>query len=252
MLYNRNNSPEANLDVLSGIEYPGRLLVVGKSAGGLAMQVYVVGGRSDGSRNRVLVNEDNIVSTRPYDPKKSVGNPRLTIYDAMRRTGTTHVVSNGDQTTTAIQFLGSGKTFREAMNRRSFESDKPNNTPRISAFTELNPSEDEPTMGISVIVKNQLTGGPLRRYFEEGVTLGMEAPGDGIGYAVHTYRGDGKPLPSFNEHPFTLPLEATATDTAEMLWACLNHDNRVAIAAKTISLSGEVDISIINQREAAA
>jgi hypothetical protein len=55
MSYARHNSPKENLDVLSEVSYPGRLLVVGKSAGGLAMQVYVVGGRSEGSRNRVLI-----------------------------------------------------------------------------------------------------------------------------------------------------------------------------------------------------
>ena len=48
-LYRRGNSPETNLDVLAGISYPGRLLVVGRTVGGLAAQVYAVGGRSEGS-----------------------------------------------------------------------------------------------------------------------------------------------------------------------------------------------------------
>ena len=248
MLYNPNNTPEENLETLAGVKYPGRLLAVGKTTTGLAAQVYIVEGRSEGSRNRVLIEEDNIVSTKPFDVKKPVGNPKLTIYDAMRRTGTTHVVSNGDQTTTAIQFLRSGKTFQAAMNRRQFEPDKPNYTSRISAFTELKPIEGSPSFGISVVRKLHVTGGPLRNYYEGGYT-GLETPANGVGYAVQTYSGDGKPLPSFNERPFTLPLGEGAEDTAQMIWERLDPENRVAIAAKTISATGIVDISIINQRE---
>ena len=42
-------------------------------------------------QNRVLEVEDNIVSTAAFDTSKSVGNPKLTIYDAMRRVGNRHV-----------------------------------------------------------------------------------------------------------------------------------------------------------------
>jgi len=247
MLYQKGGSPAENLDTLSRVEYPGRFLAIGQTTTGLHVQVYAIGGRSDGSRNRVLVEEDGIVSTAPFDSTKPVGDPKLTIYDAMRRAGTTHFVTNGDQTTTAVQFARSGKPFRAAMNRRWHEPDWPNYTPRISAFTETAAADGEPGFGISVIRRNPETGGPLRKLYVEGDDGMAVEPGTAL--AVHTYLGNGKPLPSFNESPFTLPTSDCAADTAEMIWERLNPDTRVALAAKTIDAAGGVEIAIINHHE---
>lgn len=244
LLYSKENSPGANLDVLAGIDYPGRLLVVGKTAGGLATQVYAVGGRSDGSKNRILVKDDNIVSTEAFDKTKSVGDPKLTIYDAMRRVGTQHIISNGDQTGTAIQYARCGLSFKKAMQRRQFEPDKPNYTPRITGFSDIQPAEGQPSFGLSLTRRNPLTGGPLRSFYMEGDDgLALE-PGTGL--CLHTYRRNGNPLPSFDEAPFVIPVEESAADTAQMLWERLNPDTRVAIAAKTIDASGQVEFDIIN------
>ncbi len=232
------------MDVLAGIDYPGRLLAVGRTSTGSAVQVYAVGGRSDGSKNRILVAQDKIVSTAAFDVKKSVGNPKLTIYDAMRRVDDRHFISNGDQTGTAIQFARCGRTFRQAMQRRQFEPDKPNYTPRISGYSDAIALEGEPSFGISVVSRNPETKGPLRRFYMEG-DPGMDTE-MGTGFCVHTYSGDGDPLPPFREAPFRVPMLDSAEETAGMFWDALNHFTRVAVAAKTISASGIVDIAIIN------
>lgn len=249
-LYNIHHTPEQNLEILAENYYPGRFLAVGFCPNGDAAQLYAIGGRSEGSKNRVLVEEDNIVSTEVFDPNKSVGDPTLTIYDAMRRYRDVHVVSNGDQTSTAIQYMRCGKTFFEAMESRDYEPDSPNYTPRISGFIDMHSNEEsKPVMGISVIRKVAVSDLAIRNTFSETA----ESPEEklqlenGLGYAVHTYLGDGKPLPSYDEAPFTIPIQRDAKENAEMLWENLNPETRVAVVAKTISAATlESEFHIIN------
>ena len=133
------------------------------------------------------------------------------------------------------------------MQRRQFEPDKPNYTPRISGYMDIRPTDGEPSFGISVVRRNPDTKGPLRSFYMEG-DKGMElSEAPGAGYCVHTYSGDGNPLPSFTDAPFVVPVLETAAENAEMFWQRLNPDTRVAIAAKTITASGVVDIAIINR-----
>lgn len=84
-----------NMQALSENSYPGRGIVVGRSDMGELMQVYWVMGRSESSRNRLLVRDGlRKVKTQLI---KDVGDAdtSLIIYDAMIRTGRYHIVSNG-------------------------------------------------------------------------------------------------------------------------------------------------------------
>jgi len=246
-MYSANSTPMQNLETLSRHPYPGRFLVMGY-AGDVAVQAYAIGGRSEGSKNRIFVLEDNIVSTEVFDTSKSIPDPTLTIYDAMRSVHqTTHVVSNGNQTDTVMQYLRSGSTFEAAMKLRHYEPDEPNYTPRISGFIDTARDPEDGGFAISVIRKADLTPKSIHDYHSESL-----APFEsGVGYAVHTYRGetgDGRLL-SFNERPFKLPLEDTAESMAKLVWASLNADTRAAVVAKVISATGEIDFHIINQHE---
>src|ERR1700722_19455710 len=113
-IYSSENTPEENLAILAENSYPGRLLIIGFS-GDIAVQAYAIEGRSDDSRNRVLIEENDIISTEIFDTTKPVGDPELTIYDAMRQVGNMHVVSNGNQTDRVARYLRSGKSFADAM-----------------------------------------------------------------------------------------------------------------------------------------
>ena len=83
----------SNVDTrLKGNPYPGRGLVVGREAGGEALvQVYWIMGRSPNSRNRVFIQEGDIVRTAPADPAQCK-DPSLIIYNALRRSGSRFIV----------------------------------------------------------------------------------------------------------------------------------------------------------------
>lgn len=249
-VYRPSNSPEQNLALLAENEYPGRLIIVG-FAGDLAVQAYAVMGRSDGSRNRVLRKEDGIVYTEPADKTKGVGDPELTVYDAMRRSGDTHVVSNGAHTDTILRFLRCGKTFGEAIQTLEHEPDSPNFTPRIAGYTAFGQRDEWLSYGLAVVSRDGNGESVPRVYTSRDAELDSGWHGSGIGFAVHTYAHnvpDGEPLPSFDEAPFAVPTHANPADMVEMVWESLNPEFRVAAAAKVIHFSGRVTaVSIANR-----
>ena len=65
---------------LAGNSYPGRGIVIGKSADGkYAVTAYFIMGRSENSRNRVFVEDGEGIRTQAFDPSK-LSDPSLIIY----------------------------------------------------------------------------------------------------------------------------------------------------------------------------
>ena len=122
---------------LSGCDYPGRGIVIGKSEDGKkAVTAYFIMGRSANSRNRVFVTEGEGIRTQAYDPSK-LEDPSLIIYAPVRVLGKKTIVTNGDQTDTVYNLMSEGKTFEESLRTREFEPDAPNYTPRISGILDF-------------------------------------------------------------------------------------------------------------------
>ena len=121
-------------DLLKSNAYAGRGIIIGTSKDGKnAVAAYFIMGRSENSRNRIFVKENNDVRTEPFDASK-VEDPSLIIYNAIRENKKTLVVTNGDQTDTIYDFIKEGKCFNSALQTREFEPDAPNFTPRISGM----------------------------------------------------------------------------------------------------------------------
>jgi hypothetical protein len=245
----------ANMVELAENPYPGRGIVLGLSQDGeTALQAYWVMGRSENSRNRLLVEEDDVVRTAAYDESK-VTDPSLIIYNAMRifqapESLAAHVVSNGDQTDTIVEGFEGGQAFATSLKTREYEPDEPNYTPRISGLVVpyRRPGPDGlAEYGLSVISKASAdSDAPVHDYFRGA----LSDEDKGAGHCVHTYLGDGSPLPSFQGEPFAVPVGEGINDTAEMFWEALNADNRVAIAVKGIRLAtGDTSYRIINAHE---
>lgn len=244
-VYEAGNSPQDNLAIMAENPYHGRMLMMGY-VGDIAVQAYVLEGRSDGSQNRILVNENNIISTEVDDPNGPKGDPELTIYDVMRSVHGLHMVSNGNQTDRVIQFVRSGSTFMDAMSAdaTTYEPDSLH-TPRISGFIDITPEPNQPQFGISVVRKSPGSDEPIKAFYSEvSPEIGLRS---GVGYAVHTYKGDPEVPESFDEPPFAIPIEGTAQDMLDMLVDTIQPTNRVAIVTKTIDRSGRVDYQIANE-----
>ena len=97
--------------ILEQNEYPGRGIVVGRSAcGKYAVVAYFIMGRSVNSRNRVFRPTEDGIRTEAHDPAL-LSDPSLIIYHPVRRLGDRLIVTNGDQTDTIRDYLAAGKGF---------------------------------------------------------------------------------------------------------------------------------------------
>lgn len=220
--------------------YPGRGIVVGKSADGKkAVIAYFIMGRSVNSRNRIFEpNDRGGIRTKVFDESK-MEDPSLIIYNPVLKLDGKTIVTNGDQTDTIYDFMQEGKCYRHALNTREFEPDAPNYTPRISAV--LKPNGD---YNMSILKSNMGKPQCLRFYFEY--------PADaGLGHFIHTYKCDGNPIPSYEGEPTPVAVGNDDIDTwTEMIWDNLNEDNKVSLFTRYIDLqTGEEETRIVNKNK---
>ena len=229
-------------EAVGATTYPGRGIIVGKSADGKrAVMAYFIMGRSVNSRNRVFVKENAGIRTEAFDPSKMV-DPSLIIYWPVRVIDNHVIVTNGDQTDTIQNHVSNGSTFDRALRERTFEPDAPNFTPRVSAMATFENGDFSLDMGI--LRAGDAQGSCCHRVFWE--FEGIEA---GKGYFLHTYLSDGNPIPSFTGDPETIAIDNGDADSiAEAIWNGLNADNRVSLWVCTRDLAtGETQQKIINR-----
>lgn len=229
---------------LSGNTYPGRGIVIGRSADGKnAAIAYFIMGRSENSRNRIFVEDGEGIRTQAYDPSK-MKDPSLIIYSPVRVPDPSHtIVTNGDQTDTVFDGLKKGLTFEESLRFREFEPDGPNYTPRISGLLTI----ENGVFGYQMSILKSRGGNPdqcIRETFDYS-----HAPA-GCGHFISTYMHDGNPLPSFEGEPKPVEIPDDIDEWTDMLWASLNEDNKVSLFVRYIDIStGDYETQIINKNE---
>ncbi len=228
-------------DILSANSYPGRGIVIGKSADGeKAVIAYFIMGRSENSRNRVFTEKDGGIITEAHDPSKMV-DPSLIIYAPVRKLGSKTIVTNGDQTDTIYDFVSAGKSFEDALRTRTFEPDSPNFTPRVSGIVEL--ADGSFSYKLSILKSCRGNGDSAERFFYE-----YSQPVAGEGRFIHTYKCDGNPIPSFEGEPEAVTVANNIDEITDEIWQSLNAENKVSLFVRTIDIkTGAEDTRIINK-----
>lgn len=227
-------------EYLAGNSYPGRGVAIGKTADGKkAVILYFIMGRSVNSRNRVFELTDDGIRTKAFDPSK-LSDPSLIIYAPVRAYKNATVVTNGDQTDTVVAALKVGGTFEGALRTREFEPDAPNFTPRISGMLTI--EGGELSYKLSVLKKSPYCDGCDRMFYEYAL------PADGVGHIIHTYMGDGNPIPSFCGEPVAFGVGNDLKSIADGVWSSLDEDNKVSLFARAVDLAtGETETVIYNK-----
>lgn len=231
-------------DELQNNSYPGRGIVAGRSADGkYAVSAYWTMGRSAGSRNRIFVVEDDVIRTKAFDPSLIAGDPSLIIYAAVRKLGNKTIVTNGDQTDTIYDGLKEGKTFEESLRSRKYEHDAPNYTPRISSLLTIEDGKYD--YALSILKSDNGNGDNTLRF-----TYTYDNPQNGQGRFIHTYMGDGNPLPSFEGEPKLIGVEGDIDTFTNNIWSWLNEDNKVSLFVRFIEIAtGKEETRILNKNK---
>ena len=228
---------------LKSNEYPGRGIVIGRSADGkYAVTAYFIMGRSSNSRNRVFVTEGEGIRTEAFDPSK-LEDPSLIIYAPVRVLGKDTIVTNGDQTDTIYDGMNKGLTFEQSLRSREFEPDAPNYTPRISGVMHVEGGQYDYSM--SILKSNNGDPSCCNRY-----TFSYDKPVAGEGHFIHTYMHDGNPLPSFSGEPKLVDIPNDMDAFTDMVWNSLDEDNKVSLFVRFIDIAtGEYKTKIVNKNQ---
>lgn len=223
---------------LGSNSYPGRGIIIGKSEDGTkAVTAYFIMGRSSNSRNRVFVEDGEGIRTEAFDHSK-LEDPSLIIYAPVRVLGNKTIVTNGDQTDTIYEFLAAEKTFEEALRMRTFEPDPPILTPRISGLVHKDGS-----YRLSILKSANGNAESTQRFFYE-----YPQPVAGEGHFIHTYLGDGNPVPSFEGEPELVRIEGDIDSFTSLMWENLNEANKVSLFVRFIDLAdGSEETRVVNK-----
>ena len=230
-------------DELNSLAYHGRGILIGKTPDEKkAVIAYFIMGRSVNSRNRVFVEEGEGIRTEAFDPSKMV-DPHLIIYAPVRVMGNKTIVTNGDQTDTIYEGMDRQMTFEQSLRTREFEDDAPNYTPRISGILHF--EDGSFNYAMSILKSNNGNPDSCLRH-----TFTYNNPVAGEGHFIHTYMGDGNPLPSFEGEPKLVDIKGGIDEFTDMLWNSLNEDNKVSLFVRYVNLEdGTEETRIVNKNK---
>ena len=230
-------------EILKNNSYPGRGIVIGKSEDGkYAVTAYFIMGRSTNSRNRIFVEDGNGIRTQAFDESK-LEDPSLIIYAPVRVLGNKTIVTNGDQTDTIYEGMDKQMTFEQSLRSRCYEPDAPNLTPRISGIMHV--ENGKYNYALSILKSNNGREGAHNRF-----TFAYENPFAGEGHFIHTYEGDGNPLPSFEGEPTWVGISGDIDTFTNDVWNSLNEDNKVSLFVRYINIEdGTFESRIVNKNK---
>lgn len=223
--------------------YPGRGIVIGRTPDGTkAVTAYFIMGRSENSRNRVFVEDGQGIRTQAFDPAK-LTDPSLVIYAPVRVLGNKIIVTNGDQTDTIYEGMDRQLTFEQTLRSREFEPDGPNYTPRISGILHI--ENGKYNYAMSILKSNNGSPKACSRF-----TFAYENPEAGEGHFIHTYIGDGNPLPSFEGEPKLIGILDSMEKFTDLLWTSLNEENKVSLFVRYVDIgTGAYETKIVNKNQ---
>ena len=228
-------------ELLKSNAYPGRGIVIGRSEDGTkAVTAYFIMGRSVNSRNRVFTETEDGIKTEAFDPSK-LTDPHLIIYSPVRVLGNKTIVTNGDQTDTIYELMDKQCTFEQSLRGREFEDDAPNYTPRISGIMHI----ENGKFNYAMSILKSADGNPEST---ERHTYTYSNPLSGVGRFIHTYMGDGSPLPSFEGEPEKVAITGDIDTFTNDVWNALNEDNKVSLFVRFINIAdGTYETRIVNK-----
>ena len=137
--------------------------------------------------------------------------------------------------------LKDGKTFEETLRARKFEPDAPNFTPLISVI--MNVADNKYDYALSILKSGDGNPEVCERF-----TYTYDKPVKGEGRFIHTYMGNGEPLPSFEGEPVRVDIKGNIDEFTSLVWENLNEDNKVSLFVRFINIEdGSFETRIVNK-----
>ena len=133
-------------------------------------------------------------------------------------------------------------TFEQSLRSRKYEHDAPNYTPRISSVMNFENGYD---YALSILKSDNGNPDNTLRF-----TYTYDAPVAGKGHYIHTYMGDGNPLPSYEGEPTPVEIKGNIDEFTDNIWNSLNEDNKVSLFVRFIDIeTGKYETRILNKNK---
>jgi len=201
--------------------YPGRGLVMGKDADGVAFGLYWLTGRSNASQQREIVLGESEIVVRDL----TEGPPdELRHYTAAIRSTDGVMVGNGTQVRDLWDSVISGVSFEDAHRTISYEPDPPINTPRITATASLKTGQATDFLLSAAVSDPAWPTVPQHR------SLHTHSVVPGQAQFVSTYSGDKK-APQADGTPIGVRIDTTWQSLMNAVWDALDPRLKVSITA---------------------
>jgi len=201
--------------------YPGRGLVMGRDADGVAFGLYLLTGRSNASQQREIVLEESEILVRDLTD----GPPdELRHYTAAIRSTDGVMVGNGTQVRDLWDSVNSGLSFEDAHRTISYEPDPPINTPRITATANLKAGM------ASGFFMSAAVSDPAWPTIPQHRSLHSHSVAPGQAHFVTTYSGDEK-APEADGTPISARIDTTWQSLIQAVWDALDPQLKVSITA---------------------
>ena len=134
-------------------------------------------------------------------------------------------------------------TFEQSLRSREFEPDAPNFTPRISGVMHI--ENGKYNYALSILKSDNGDDSGCNRF-----TFAYENPKAAQGRFIHTYQGDGNPLPSFEGEPVLVDIAGNIDEFTATVWNALNADNKVSLFTRFIDIeTGKAESRIVNKNK---
>lgn len=237
------NNAKDNCNKLHEAEYPGRAILMGLTPSGRDfVQLYWTMGRSENSKNRILVKKDGFVKTVPKFETKEMIMKNLIIYNISYQVGNYHIISNGVQTDTIVEYLSEDKTFEAALSQWKHEDDPPILTPRISGIAKIDSSNHSYTYQFGIIKSDKDNPEHSSMHIH---TYRTATPGQAL--CIHTY-DLSQVCSSFSGEPYPVLTFNDIDEMTDYYWELISPDYRVGLYTKYINLEdGSVKERLYNR-----
>ncbi len=225
-------------EILKNNPYPGRGIALGCSEENFCI-AYMLMGRSENSRNRVLVENKGELFAKPFDESK-LTDPSLIIYTPLRSINNHTIITNGNQTDTIYEYIAKGHSFEEALKTREFEPDAPNFTPRISGLVST--FDEDFSYKMSILKKTDDNASGCTRFTFSYTPL------QNVGHFIHTYQNDA--VISFEGEPLKIYIPNDINEFADDIWENLNFDNKISLYVRYTNIkTKESKTALINKNK---
>ena len=98
---------------------------------------------------------------------------------------------------------------------------------------------------LSILKSNNGDPSSCNRY-----TYAYTNPKAGEGRFIHTYMGDGNPLPSFEGEPTCVDIAGDIDSFTDLVWNSLNEENKVSLFVRFIDIeTGAYESRIVNKNK---